>query len=153
MTLAIRRCLRVGRNAGKAIEDLGVEADLYAPPASAEDLLSGFPAVIGLACKLLSGPIDFSLEIRNITFGEKTVDVELQTVVLDWLEFQLDTGGFLSCAAGGAAVVLGAGSGPHFPSRHPYGRGFLPYRGARGTTRARAVTRTVSRPTAQAGSA
>lgn len=98
MSLAIRRCLRVGRNAGRAIEDTGVAADVYAPPNSAEDLPAGFPTLIRLGCKLLAESADLSLEIRKVTFGEKTVEVELQTAVVDWLELELDTADYLSGA-------------------------------------------------------
>jgi hypothetical protein len=155
MSLAIRRCVRVGRNAGKAIEDAGVTADVYAPPASAEDLLAGFPAVISLACQLLGGSQDWSLEIRNATFGAKTVDVELQTAVLDWLELLLEPPGYLSCAVqpGAPQSFSVPVQDPTFPPSSLTVRGFLSYRGAAGTNRALVLTRTVSRPTAKASSA
>jgi Peptidase family S41 len=91
MSLAFLRCLRVAGQAGRAIEDDGVEADLWAPYGSAEDLLDSFPAtVIGLACELMAAPKNFSMEILSSTFGETAVDVVLQTTGLDWLGFDLD---------------------------------------------------------------
>lgn len=101
MSLAFRRCLRVaGKNAGQAIEDHGVTADLWASPGSAESLLSGFPGVIGLACELMAAPRHFEIRaVKPAELGEGTINVELETANLERLTFSVNNFGALSSPA------------------------------------------------------
>ena len=98
MSLAFLRCLRTtGPNAGQAIEDLGVKADMWVSPGSVEHLLGGFPGIIGLACEQMAAPRRF--EIRAVSppvFSEGTIRLELETANLDSLTFLLDNLGALS---------------------------------------------------------
>jgi hypothetical protein len=93
MSLAFLRCLRTaGPNSGRAVEDYGVTADMWASPGSLEHLLDGFPGVIGLACEQMVAPR--RSEIKAVSppmFADGAIRVELETVNLDSLTFLVDS--------------------------------------------------------------
>jgi hypothetical protein len=101
MSLAFLRCLRTtGPNAGHAIEDFGVTADMWASPGSVEHLLDGSPGVIGFACEQMAAPRRFEIKaVSPPVFAEGAIHLELETANLDWLTFLVDNFGALSTAA------------------------------------------------------
>lgn len=98
MTLAIRRCSRVGRN-GLPLEDQGVEADLYYSPYSAKDVILGNPGILRRACRELIGKSIFRIDASAaILLPDGSVSVEAQTTNIALLKFFLN--GHLALAVG-----------------------------------------------------
>jgi hypothetical protein len=90
LTLAFRRCARVGKNPGVALEDFGVIPDLYYSPLSPDDVLSGFTRVIRMACKLLAASEKFEIRVLRFAAQDGKVIVDLETVNIHSLIFLLD---------------------------------------------------------------
>lgn len=87
--LAIRRSTRVGPNAGCAIEDVGVRADIVHEPAL-DDLLSGDRVLIRRVCAILGKRKVRRLRIDKARLSAKKVDVTANCRNLDRLECFID---------------------------------------------------------------
>jgi hypothetical protein len=91
MSLAIRRCSRVGPYAGQPVEDVGVSTDQPFTPSFGEDVLHGYPSLIRAACTaiLASGP--FRVDVASCrALDDGGVTVDLQTRNITSLKFLLD---------------------------------------------------------------
>ncbi|MCC6368489.1 MAG: hypothetical protein IT165_33605 [Bryobacterales bacterium] len=107
MSLAIRRCERRGRNAGKPIEDIGVRADLVHQRTQA-DLFFGNRDLVQLACRRLSQVPVFRVHISSFEATFQGVNVTVGTANVGFLEFRLDGNLALS------APVPASGAGSFF---------------------------------------
>jgi len=130
MTLAIRRCSRVGRFDGKDVtddpeekpgsvplEDLGVKADVFYEAESIDDVIAGKPGILRRACQDLGKAGAFRVDAGNtVLLDGGSVTVDVQTVNIESLKFLLD--GYLTGTAEGGSrtVTVPAASGIYFPS-------------------------------------
>jgi Peptidase family S41 len=90
MTLAIRRCSRVGAMDGQPVEDQGVEAEYYAAD-SVEDVMMGHPGILRRACESLRGAEEFRLDAGATSMlPDGGVTVEVRTTNIATLEFFLN---------------------------------------------------------------
>jgi hypothetical protein len=91
LSLAIRRCSRVGLRTGLAVEDTGVIADIQYDPSSVADVLDGFTRAVGLACRIMGARRDFQIVVRQgcvLRDGAVYMDLELENI--DFLVFYID---------------------------------------------------------------
>jgi hypothetical protein len=113
MTLAIRRCSRVGFFQDQPVEDVGVAVDDHFPPSSTEDVIGGFPSLIRRACDLLGSLPTFRIDVaKTAILGDGSVVVELQTTSANSLQFFLDGHLALTAAASGQSYTV-----PGLPGR------------------------------------
>ncbi len=98
MALASRRSIRVGRNAGVALEDAGVGRDI-AYSTTRDDLLYGDRDLLRFACEQLSAMPSYVLQVISATATDAGVRVELRTGNLSRIEFLLDQHPQAACAA------------------------------------------------------
>jgi hypothetical protein len=112
MSLAIRRCTRVGPSAGKPVEDLGVRADVPCLIESAEDLVADNPAILRVACELFRGKPAARLDpgLAEVLPGG-SVTVQLQTTGIASLKFYLNGKPALDAQAGGSTFIVPALAG------------------------------------------
>lgn len=90
MRVAIRRCFRVGANAGKPIEDFGVKPDEVYVPITADDVLGGCPGMIRHAVAMLDRLPVFRLDVLNVERREDGAFVEVATKEITKLRFSFD---------------------------------------------------------------
>jgi hypothetical protein len=101
MSLAIRRCSRVGFFQGQPVEDVGVTVDDRFPPASPEDVVAGFPSLIHRACEFLGFMPTFRIDVTKISLPRNgSVIVELETRSIVTLQFFLEGHLAMTAAAG-----------------------------------------------------
>jgi hypothetical protein len=92
MRLAIRRCSRVGRNAGKPVEDLGVNVwDRYLTN-DLQDVLDGFPGIIKEAASILVWRLPhFRVDVANVRLRDDGgVSLDVRSTNITKLRFCLD---------------------------------------------------------------
>lgn len=89
MRVAIRRTLRVGRQAGTELEDLGVVPD-HRHAMSRNDILHGNADLIEKAASLLAGMPVFRLSATTKTKPGDKLAVEASCMNIDRLDFYLD---------------------------------------------------------------
>jgi hypothetical protein len=107
MTLAIRRCSRVGPSQGQPVEDLGVSVNDRFPPGSAEDVIGGFPSLIRRACEFLGFlPTSRIDVVKTAMLSDGGVAVQIETTNLASLQFLLDGHVALTAAAGGQSFTV-----------------------------------------------
>jgi hypothetical protein len=91
MRLAIRRCSRVGANAGRHIEDFGVAADETYHPLHVDDVLAGMAEIVGHACKQLARMPRFRIDApRAALRADGSVSVDVRTHNVASLRFFFD---------------------------------------------------------------
>ena len=88
MRVAIRRSLRVGRQVGTELEDLGVVPD-HLHRMTRRDILEGNPDLIEAAAAILSGLTSFRLDAQASRVGT-SLQVNLTTAGLDRVDFAVD---------------------------------------------------------------
>lgn len=102
MALASRRSIRVGRNAGVALEDTGVIRDIpYSP--TRDDLLYADRDLLRFACKQLGSLPAYALQVVSATLTSVGVETEVRTGNLARIEFLLD--GLTQAATAAAPTV------------------------------------------------
>jgi hypothetical protein len=118
MSIAIRRCSRIGREGADSddpaavenapIEDLGVKVDILYESETVEDVIGGHPGILRRACEALRDKVAHRVDVRKFEVldgGQVSVDVE--TVNIASLKLILD--GRLSVritGGGGLRTVL-----------------------------------------------
>jgi len=109
MSLAIRRCTRVGPSKGKAVEDVGVQADIPCLIETVEDLVADNPAILRVACEQFRGKPVCRIDpgITDV-LPDGSVTVELQTSGIASLKFYLNGKPALDAAAGRKAYIVPA---------------------------------------------
>jgi hypothetical protein len=118
MSLAIRRCSRVGFFQGQPVEDVGVTVDDRFPPACAEDVILGFPSLIQRACEYLGFLPTFRVDVlKTAVLRNGSVTVELATTNVNSLQFLLDGHLALTAAAGEQRFTVPAVAGISSPAR------------------------------------
>lgn len=81
MTLAIRRCTRVGSRDGQPVEDHGVEADVFYTPDTVEDVILGNPGLLHRACREFRNKAQYRVDAAAATLGaDGSVAVEVKTI-------------------------------------------------------------------------
>ena len=106
LSLAIRRCSRVGKPPGIPIEDLGVTADLYFAAGSGEELFSGSQSVIQFACDHLANPRECEVVIRRATRLADEIEIEIETSNVDFVLIYIDDLAQRSTDVTGEAVTV-----------------------------------------------
>ena len=90
MTLAIRRCSRVGRSEGQPVEDEGVQAEVFYSPSCVDDLIFGNPGILRRACEELRNNGVFRVDAGELTMlDDGGVSVEVRTTNIASLKFFL----------------------------------------------------------------
>lgn len=118
MTLAIRRCSRVGFSQGQPVEDVGVKVDEQFPPSSAEDVIGGFPSLIRRACEFVGFlPTSRIDVVKAAVLSDGSVTVELRATNANSLQFFLDGRLALTAAASGQSFTVPGLAGTLSPSR------------------------------------
>ena len=91
MTLAVRRNSRVRFNNGKAVEDVGVNADIPYAPDSADDVLTDNPGMFHLACDVAMQLPHFRADVMDLkVMPDGSVNVVLRSINIDALDVFLD---------------------------------------------------------------
>jgi hypothetical protein len=92
LSLAIRRCSRVGSSEGRAVEDTGVIADIQYDPSSAAEVLDGFTGIVRLACRIMADGRNFEVTVRQqcILHDDGAVRTEVKLTNIDFVIFYLD---------------------------------------------------------------
>lgn len=99
MTLAIRRCSRVGPSAGLPVEDEGVEADVFYLPDSVDDVIFGNPGILRRACEQLRDRQAFRVDVSNVAVdADGAITAEIRTLNIAALKFYVDGHPVLSTA-------------------------------------------------------
>ena len=120
LSLAIRRCSRVGARAGQPVEDTGVYADVQYDPLSPEDLLNGFSRIITSACRLMGYSPSPSIELlARFVWRNGAIHVEFRPINMDFVQFFVD--GFRSSAAPVQPGQLAVFDLPHGNAPRPGG--------------------------------
>ncbi len=84
--VAIRRTLRVGKNSGVPVEDLGIKPD-HTHFMTKRDLLDGNADLIEKAGEILASKKIYSIEIENMDESNKFSHVRIKTLNLNRLDF------------------------------------------------------------------
>ena len=106
LSLAIRRCTRVGNQAGIPIEDLGVTADLYFAAGSGEERINGSQSVVQFACDHLTKPRKCGIAIRRAIRVDDRIEIEIETSNLDFVLPYIDDFAQPSTDVSGGGVTV-----------------------------------------------
>lgn len=89
MRVAIRRCLRVGPNAGQPLENLGVRPDLH-HQLTKRDILEGDVDLLKRCAGILSNLPVYQLELVQDDIQKTVISLKLKTRSLDRLDIFID---------------------------------------------------------------
>ncbi len=105
ISLAIRRCSRVGSSEGKPVEDQGVSVDVFYSPKDMDDLIAGNPGLIRRACEELRRHQTFRVDAGTpAMLPDGGLTVEVRTTNIASLRFFLNGHLTLSIAPESIAV-------------------------------------------------
>jgi hypothetical protein len=91
ISLAIRRCSRVGSAEGQPVEDEGVSVNVFYSPNDLDDLITGNPGLIGRACQELRHHRDFRIDAGAPTLAaDGSLKIEVHTTNIASLKFFLN---------------------------------------------------------------
>ncbi len=117
MTLAIRRCSRVGFFLGQPVEDVGVGVDDRLPLISVDDLIDGVPSLVRRACEATGFLPTYRVDVANtVVLRDGSVSVEVATTSVNSLQFFLDGRLALTAPAAGQSYTVPAVTGTSSPS-------------------------------------
>ncbi len=112
MSLAIRRCSRVGPFKGQPVEDKGVQVDSYYLTDGVDDLVADNPGILGLASQQFRGRPDCRVDASAAAMNpDGSVTVVVQTIGIASLKFFLNGHLAHEAAAGANSYTVPAVAG------------------------------------------
>ena len=106
LSLAIRRCARVGKHTGDPIEDFGVTADRYFAAGSGDERINGSPSAVQFACDHLTSPRKCGIVIRRAVRVDDRIEIEIETSNVDFVLPYIDDFAQPSMDVSGGGVTV-----------------------------------------------